>query len=175
MEKIMELDELRSKPAPYKETVPVRGFFRVNITNPHDDGTEEIVGDSGWVENQICDLGFNLYLVSTLGSLAGSLQVGWVALGTGTIPGAAATTLSGEVEKRQAVTAATSNTSKALNLVATFASSNSFVTTTVNISNIGLFGYSSKGSGQIFAGSSYASSSCAVNQNVNVSYVISFS
>jgi hypothetical protein len=42
-----------------------------------------------------------------------------------------------------------------------------------NISNIGLFNSSSTGT--LFAGNTYASSSCASNQAVNITYDITFS
>lgn len=151
-----------------QEWTRVRGFFRLNIEE-----NGEIVGDSGWLENQVTNLGFNQYLVMSLGSIAGSKYITHAALGTGGAPAAADTSLAGEVEKRQAVTAATSSTSKTLNLTATFSSANSFVTNTQNISNIGLFNTSSGGT--IFAGNTYASSACQTNQNVNVTYNIVFS
>ena len=152
------------------EGMKVRGFFRINI---EEDGS--VVGDSGWVENTVVNLGFNQYLVMSLGSIAGSKYISHMALGTGTAPGATATTLDGELAEnvRASVTAATSSSSKALQLTATFASANSFVTATRNISNVGLFNTSSGGT--IFAGNTFASSSVATNQNVNASYVISFS
>lgn len=151
-----------------ENTISVKGFFRVQID---EDG--EIVGDSGWMENQVTNLGFNQYLVSSLGSIAGSKYLSHAALGSGGIPAAADTTLAGEVEKRQSVTAATSSSSKTLRLTATFASVDSFVTNTQNISNIGLFNTSSGGT--LFAGNTYTSSSCATNQNVNITYDIIFS
>lgn len=152
-----------------KDGLKVRGMFRIHI---EDNG--EIVGDSGWVKNQITDLGFNQFLVSALGSISGSKYVSHVALGTGTAPGTSATTLNGELGEavRKAVTAATSSTSKVLNLVATFASADSFVTNTRNISNIGLFNSSSGGT--LFAGNTFTSSAVATNQAVNVTYNISF-
>jgi hypothetical protein len=152
-----------------QEAMKVRGMFRVNI---EEDG--EIVGDSGWQENQITNLGFNQFLVSALGSIAGSKYVSHVALGTGTVPGAADTTLNGELGEavRKAVTAATSSTSKALQLTATFASADSFVTASRNISNIGLF--NSSAAGTLFAGNTFTSSAVATNQAVNISYAISF-
>ncbi len=149
------------------EPIKVRGFFRVAI---EEDG--KIVGDSGYVENQITNEGKRNYLARTLGALAGSLQVSHVALGTGTVPAAADTSLQGEVVLRTTVTAATSG-STAVQFTATFSSANSFVTDTRNISNIGLFNSSSTGT--LFAGNTYASSSCATNQSVNVTYVVSFS
>lgn len=150
------------------EGIKVRGFFRVQIT---EDG--KLVGDSGWKKNVVTNLGFNQYLVSALGAIAGSKQISHMALGTGGAPATDATTLAGEVVKRAAVTAATSNTSKALQLTATFASADSFVTDTQNISNIGLF--NSSATGTLFAGNTFASSSCATNQSVNCTYVVSFS
>ena len=151
-----------------EQGLKVRGFFRVQIENS--DGS--VFGDSGWRENQVVNLGFNQYLVSLLGGIAGSKQITHMALGTGSQPGAADTSLEGEVTKRAAVTAATSSSSKTLRLTATFASSNSFVTATRNISNAALANTSSGGT--IFAGNTFASSSCATNQNVNATYDIVF-
>jgi hypothetical protein len=142
-----------------KEAIAVKGCFRIQIT---EDG--KVVGDSDWMENQIVNLGFNQYLVSSLGAIGGSKQVSQMALGTGTQPAAAGTNLAGEVVKRTSVTAATSSSSKTVRFTATFGSSDSFVTNTQNISNVGLFNTSSGGT--IFAGNTYASSSCATNQDV---------
>jgi len=168
MEKHFDLDELiRTKEAP-KEAIKVRGFFRVQIDDPE----KGVVGDSGWFENQVVDLGYNDYLVRALGSISGSKYLTHCALGTGTQPAAAGTSLQGEIQARTTFTAATSNTSKALNITGTFVSSGNFCTTTQNISNIGLFNTSSGGT--LFCGNTYASSSCASNQNVNFSYVINF-
>ena len=146
--------------------VRVRGFFRVQI----EDEEFGIVGDSGWRENQITNLGF-LNIVNQLGtSLTGSKH-SHLALGSGGVPASNATTLTGEVEVRAALTAASSG-STALQMTATFASANSFVTNTQNISNIGVFGTSSGGT--LLSGNTYASSSCATNQAVNATYTWTF-
>lgn len=150
-----------------QEKTGVRGFYRVAITEG-----DKLVGDSGWNENQITNDGFNNFLAKLLGGISGSSQVSHMALGTGGAPATGDTTLSGEVEVRAAVTAATSSNSKAVQFTATFASSDSFVTNTQNISNVGLFATSS--SGTLFAGNTYASSSVATNQNVNATYTINF-
>lgn len=152
-----------------QDGIKIKGCFRVQLCGP--DG--KLQGDSGWRTNQVANLGFNQYLVSTLGAIAGSKVITHALLGTGSQPGAADTSLEGEVTLRQAITAATSSGSKTLRLTATFASGNSFVTATRNISNIGLANTSAGGS--IFAGNTYASSSCATNQNVNITYDIIFS
>jgi hypothetical protein len=150
-----------------KEGVNVRGFFRLNIV----DEEFGIVGDSGWQENQITNLGF-LNVVNQLGtSLTGSKH-SHLALGSGGAPASNATTLGGEVEVRAALTAASSG-STALQMTATFASSASFVTNTQNISNIGVFGTSAGGT--LLSGNTYASSSCATNQAVNATYTWTFS
>lgn len=149
------------------EGLKVKGMYRVQIT---EDG--KVVGDSGWKENIVTNLGFNQYLVSALGAIAGSKQVSHLALGTGGTPAAADTSLGGEVVKRQAVTAATSSSSKTVRFTGTFDSANSFVTDTRNISNIGLFNSSSGGT--LFSGNTYTSSAAATNQNVNCTYDIVF-
>jgi hypothetical protein len=148
--------------------VKVKGMFRVQI---REDG--ELVGDSGWKRNQITNLGYLSFLCQALAASAGSSQIGFMALGTGTIVAAAGTNLDGEVSKRAAVTAASSSTSKTIRFTGTFDSANSFVTATKNIDNIGLFASSSAGT--IFAGNTFASSSCATNQIVNCTYDVIFS
>ncbi len=153
-----------------QESIGLRGMFRIQI-----DEEGEIVGDSGWHQNQITNDGFNQYLVMSLGSISGSKFVTHAAIGTGGVPATGDTALAGEQSVRAALTAATTTGSKTLNLLATFASSASFVTATKNISNIGLFNTSTAATGTLFAGNTYASSNVATNQNINVTYQIVFS
>ena len=154
-----------------KDSVKMRGFFRLQIEDP--DGS--IVGDSGWNRNTVTNDGKLHYIVRALASSAGSKYLAYAALGEGTAPGAAATSLENEVvgtqgsQIRDAMTLESSG-STALRCTGTFASGDSFVTATEDIANIGLF-QSSTG-GTLFAGNTYASSSCAVNQNVNYTYDI---
>ena len=162
-----------------KDGLKLRGFFRLQI---EDGPTGEIVGDTGWRENQVTNLGFN-NIVNQLGtSLTGS-KISHAGLGTGGAPAASDTTLAGEVSTngsgsvvRAALTAATSSSSKTLRNTATFSSANSFLTASANISNVGLFHTSgpTTASGTLMAGNTYASSACATNQNVNVSYDLIF-
>lgn len=151
----------------------LKGMFRLQI---EEDGN--IVGDSGWHENLITNLGFN-NIVNQLGtSLTGS-KISHAALGTGGAPAATDTTQAGEVSTngsgsvvRAALTAATSSTSKTLRNTATFSSANSFVTASANISNIGLWQTSgpTTASGTLMAGNTFTSSTVATNQNVNATY-----
>jgi len=151
------------------DEMDMRGFVRVAIRNQ--DGSMH--GDSGWFRNQITNEGFRNF-TRLIGAISGSSAVTHAAIGTGTVPGAADTTLDGEQSVRAALTAATSNTSKAVLFTATFASSNNFVTATKNIANIGLFPVVTAATGTLIAGNTFASSSCATNQDVNVSYSLSF-
>lgn len=163
-------DELALAKELFGDGIRIKGMYHVVINEKG-----KIVGDSGWLENQVCNDGFNDYLCRLIAGTTGSKQITHIALGTGTAPGAAATTLPGELAEnvRKAITAATSSTSKTIRLTATFGSSDNFVTATRNISNIGLFHQSTGGT--IFAGNTYNSSSCATNQDVNVTYDIIFS
>lgn len=150
------------------DTIKIKGFYRVQIVNQ--DGS--LHGDSGEQHNQIVNLGFLDYLCKLIAAEAGSKQISHLALGSGAAPGAADTSLAGEVVKRQAITAATSSNSKYIQFTGTFSSGNSFVTNTQNLSNIALANTSSGGT--IFSGAAYVSSSCATNQDVNVTYTIQF-
>lgn len=154
----------------------IEGFSRVQIIEDKD-GETVIVGDSGFVgPNQVVNLGFLHYLVRAMCSSAASKYIGYVALGTGSAPGAAHTGLDGEImtsTERVAVTAE-SVASTTAQFTATFASSDSFLSAAADLSNIGLF-YSTESGDTLFAGNTYASSSCDTNQNVNITYQIRFS
>ena len=135
----------------HSDGMSVRGFFRVQLT---EEG-KGVVGDSGWQENQVTDLGIRQYVVDWLTSGAGK-SVTHMALGTGGAPASNATSLSGEVTGsagagRQAVSSSIVASGTA-QFTGAFASANSFVTATANISNIGLFNTSTVGGGTIFAG-----------------------
>jgi len=160
-----------------RDGVKIQGMFRIHI---EEDG--KIVGDSGWRENIIVNLGF-LNFVNLLGTgLIGS-KINAVALGSGAGPANNATVLPGEIMmdsannsvKRPTVTAAAVG-STTLRNTATFNSTSSFITLATNISNIGLWNATGpvSTSGTLYAGTTYTSSSLATNQNVNVTYDIVF-
>lgn len=161
-----------------KDHMKIKGMFRLQIEE-----NGRIVGDSGWKQNIITNLGYN-NIVNQLGTGLTGSKIMAAALGTGGAPGATDTTQAGEVLAtgansviRPTLTAATSSTSKTLRNTATFSSANSFASASYNISNVGL--WSTTGpvstSGTFLAGNTYASSALATNQNVNVTYDIIFS
>ena len=163
-----------SRKSETKDSIKVSGFYRLQITEDKN-GVPAVVGDSGWRKNTVVNDGFDKYLSRAIGALAGSLQVSHVALGTGGAPAVTDTGLAGEImssTQRGTVGAATV-ASKTCQFTAAFASSDSFLTAASNLSNIGLFNSSTAGT--ILAGNTYTSSSCATNQNVNITYQIRFS
>jgi len=158
---------------PTKDNIKARGFFRLQLTEDRD-GKSVIVGDSGWRKNQVVDLGFQDYLCKTLAGSAGSKTISHVALGTGTVPAADATSLAGEImssTQRKAVTPSIIS-SKTLQFVAAFASTDSFVSAAVTLQNIGLFNTTTAGT--LFSGNTYATSQLNTNQNVNITYQVRF-
>ena len=159
-----------------KEEVKVRGFFRLALRE-----NGEIVGDSGYIpdmrKNTVVDLGFSHYLVDLLGIGANSKQISRMMLGTGTAPGAAATTLDGELATatytRTTVTFANVS-SKTARFTATFASSSSHITAAVTLRNIGIINNTTS-AGTLMAGNTYSTSQWNTNQDVNSTYEIRFS
>lgn len=155
----------------HKDYVKIQGFTRVQI---EDGPTGKIVGDSGWRKNLITNDGYLEYLCDLLGDSASSRQVKFVALGTGTAPGAAHNTLDGEImsstERKAPTYAAVASTTAQFTV--SFNSVDSFLSASSDLSNVGLFVSSAENS--LFAGADYASSSCDTNQNVYVTYQIRF-
>lgn len=152
--------------------IKARGFFRLQI---NEDG--KVVGDSGWNENAVVNLGFQDYLSATLGAVAGSKQITYAMLGTGTAPAVTDTALNGEITDVAAARCAVTPTtiaSKTVQFAFTLASN--VYTAAKTIQNVGLINHSSTVTpGTIFSGNTYATSALATNQAVNGSYQIRFS
>ena len=149
----------------------VRGFFRVQL---NEDG--RVVGDSGWRENQVTNLGIQDYLVTWLVTGSGGKAVTHMAIGTGGVPASNDTTLSGQVtDGKRAAVSTSIVSSRTAQFTAAFNSSDSFLTASANISNIGLFATSATNLGTLFAGNTFASSAVATNQSINATYQIRIS
>lgn len=150
-----------------QESFKVRGFVRTQIV---DAVTGKILGDSGYVENTVVNLGFQDYVIGAIGGIAGSKQVSHMAIGTGTAPGATDTALHGETGAR----VTTSNSvvsSKTLQCTAQFLGANMGGTCTIQ--NVALANVSSGGT--ILCGTTFATSQWASNQNINSTYQLRFS
>ena len=159
---------------PIDDGMKVRGMYRLQITAPFDEN--EIVGDSDWIENQITNLGIQNYIADCMGGVSGSSLITYAALGTGTAPASNATALPGEITggtKRTNVTAATTSSNRGgIQYTCTFSSTSNFLAALSSLNNVGLFGHSSVNS--IAAGQTYTQSTCDTNQNVNLTYILSF-
>lgn len=138
--------------------IKVKGFVRTQIV---DALTGEVLGDSGFVQNTVVNTGFQDYVIGSIGAIAGSKQVSYMLLGTGTAPGAADTSLQGETGGR-VTTQNSVISSKTLQCTAQFAGSSMGGTCTIQ--NVALANTSSGGS--ILCGTTFATSQWASNQNV---------
>lgn len=154
-----------------KDKTGVKGFFRMQIS---EDG--KVVGDTGWKPNQITNVGYESYIVGSVGAIAGSSRPSYMALGTGTAPASTATALPGELGDvagcRISVTPSAVS-SKTLRFVGSLDSD--VITATRAIANIGLFAVSTTQAGSIMAGNTYTTSTLQTNQTVNCTYEIRFS
>ena len=147
-----------------KQSVGLRGFLRVHLGKDDEDGNPVIVGDSGWVENQITDLGWEKFIMSTLGGVAGSLQVGGCVLGTGGIPASDATVCPGETRRHSAIGVDTSGSFTVqftTNFVSGTAGGDIDVCCLINATT---------SDGTIMCGTSFDSSTWASDQAVSVTY-----
>lgn len=153
-----------------KEKVPVRGFFKLDVVNP--DGS--IATKGAWRENQIVNTGYQDFLMYLLAGSAGSLRPSHAALGTGTVPGSAATALPGELTEAAARMALTTGTGGSKTVNYTFTLNSGVIAAASTIQNVGLFSGSTVAGGTMFAGNTYATSALATNQAVNGTYAIAF-
>lgn len=166
---------MKSKMAKQKnmgDGVKVHGFFRLKIKEG-----DKVVGDSGWRKNQVVNLGFQDYIVGSIGGLSGSKQVSHLAIGTGTVPGATATSLDGEITDaagmRMSIVTQAAVASKTLRMTGSLNSN--VITAAKTIQNIGIFNTSTTNVGTLLAGNTYTTSALATNQTVNATYELRFS
>ena len=154
-----------------KHLVTLQGFTRIKIGETDKNGKVKVVGDSGWRgPNEVVNLGFQDYICASIGSIAGSKYVTHMAVGTGTEPGAAATSLAGETADRET----TSNSvvsSKTLQCTAEWASGD-HPGGSPTLQNVGLFNTSAGGT--LLCGNTYTTSSWGTNQAVSATYQLRF-
>ena len=151
--------------------IGLHGFYRVAIVN--EDGM--VAGDTGVLHNLIVSGGLTNYLTYVFASSAGSSQIGMAALGSGNtlivtnstiIPGVTATDLYKTVSKTF-ITRAASSDGDTARFLATWVSG----TRTANIGAVGLVATTGV---NFFCGGTYATSSVASNQAVNLTYDVVF-
>ena len=152
-----------------KDKVAIRGFARFQIVDAA--SGKAVTKKSKWYENTVVNLGFQDYVCGAIGAIGGSKQVAFMAIGTGTAPGAASTSLAGETGSRYA----TSNSciaSKTMQSTCQFLGAD--MASTCTIQNVALVNATAT-SATILSGTTYATSQWASNQNVNATYQLRFS
>ena len=147
-----------------KQPFGLRGFLRVHLGEDDEDGNPVVVGDSGWVENQITDLGWEKFILSSIGAVAGSLQVDRCVLGTGGIPASDATACPGETRRSSGIGVVTSG-SFTLQFTTNFVSG-----TAGGDIDVCCLCNDTASAGTIMCGTSFGSSTWASNQAVSVTY-----
>jgi hypothetical protein len=159
-----------------EKKVGVSGFFRLKIGEPDANGrVVKVAGDTGFQKNTIVNLGYQYYLVQLLGGISGSSQLTYVALGTGTAPGAADTSLNGELTDAAGCRCAiTPSVIASLTLQCAFTLNSNVIVANRTLQNVGLFATSTTSAGSMFAATTYATSQLQTNQAVNGSYQIRF-
>lgn len=160
-----------------KDSVQVGGYFRLKIGTPDASGrVVSVVGDSGYQRNTVVNLGFQDFLVQALGAIAGSSQLSYVALGTGTGPGVTDTSLNGELTDAAGCRCAiTPSVVSSKTLQCAFTLNSNVITANRTLQNVGLFATSTTSAGTMFSATTYATSQLQTNQAVNGTYQIRFS
>lgn len=152
-----------------KDELVLRGFYRIKL-GEEKDGKTIVVGDSGWKQNEVTNLGFQNYVCNLIGALAGSKQVGMQIIGTGTAPNVTHTTLNGETKRQTCGNAVVS--SKTMRSTISIASGD-HPGGTPTIQNIALVENTASG-GTIMAGNTYATSVWNSNQGLSATYELRF-
>lgn len=154
----------RRKKAEKSNAIGIKGFFRVQI---QDKKTKKVIGDTGYIPNQITNYGLNNCFLASPAAAAGSVQIAGAMLGNGTVPASDATALpASNTDYYSTVGTALNNSTQAQ-----FTQSFDGALGAATIANIGLFAASS---GTIIAGNTYASSAVATTQDVNITYNINY-
>jgi hypothetical protein len=146
------------------DRISIKGFFRVQI---QDKETGKIVGDTGYMANQITNYGLANCLVGGPAGAGSTVQIAGAMLGSGTNPASDATALDG------ALTDYYSTVGEAINgsTQAQFTQSYDGTLGAATLANIGLLAASD---GSVIAGKTYASSALATTQSVNMTYNLNY-
>jgi len=144
----------------------IRGMSRLQIV---DKKSRKIVGDSGWVKNQITNYGLESCICAApIG--AASVQAAGMIIGSGTEPASSATALDGSnTDQYSAFAQSTVSGSLSARMTQSFDGNASSMAT---LANIGILAASN---GSLIAGATFASSSLGTDQDVNASYEFQYS
>lgn len=147
-----------------KDTLAIKGFFRVQI---RDKETGKVVGDTGYIQNQITNYGMAKCFVGGPAGAADTVQIAGAMLGNGTAPASDATSLNGSNTDYYSTVAETINGSTQAAFGQSFDGSLGAAT----IANVGLFAASN---GSLICGQTFDSSAVATSQSVNLTYNLNY-
>lgn len=150
-----------------QDSITVKGFTRLQIVN-REDGS--VAGDTGWMQNQITNYGWESCIVALPLKCANSVQCSGMLLGSGTGVASSGTNLTasctaGWIPFAQS-TVISSSTARA---TGTLAGSDLGATT---IQEIGIKAVSTD---TVIAAKSFTSSAIATTQDINASYELRYS
>ncbi|NIO40587.1 MAG: hypothetical protein GTO41_10630, partial [Burkholderiales bacterium] len=98
------------------KNIKVKGTYRLQITEPQDNGIEKIISTSDWFENTVPNNGMDQYILQLMTADAASKRVSHAALGTGGTLAPTTNQIPGEithaVSSRATVAAVTSASSR---------------------------------------------------------------
>lgn len=147
------------------EGIRIKGFFRIQIT---DKKTGKVVGDTGYMANQITNYGLANCLVGGPAGAGSTVQIVGAMLGSGTNPATDAVALdNSNTDYYSTVGEAINNSTQAQ-----FTQSFDGTLGAATIANVGLFAASD---GSLIAGKTFASSALATTQDVNLTYNLNYS
>lgn len=148
------------------ENIAVKGFFRLQIKNRKDG---KIVGDTGYIENQITNYGLESCIVALPFACANSIQAAGLLLGSGTGVASSGTNLSASCTAGWAAFAqSTVISSLTCRGTASLAGSDIGATTLQEI------GVKAVSSDTLIAAKSFASSAITTDQDVNCTYELRY-
>lgn len=150
-----------------KDKFGLRGVFRLQIGEDGPDGKTRIVGDSGYIKNQIVNLGWQDYILASIGGVSGSKQVGRMILGTSNAaPASNGTSLGGETTRSTSINAATVGS---FTLRFTTQWTSDLCPGACTLNNAALINNTASG-GTILCGNTFSSSQWQTNQAVSATY-----
>jgi hypothetical protein len=152
-----------------QEGVKIKGAIRVRLGEDID-GKHEIVGDSGWVDNMVVNLGVRDYILEWLQDGAGGKEADTIIVGTGGAPASNATAIAGSTVQSAG---GTSDVGSRTHQVTNDWQSGEHPGGTPAISNAALANQGT-GSYTIFCGGSFDTSTWNSNQALSITYQVQF-
>ena len=155
------------------EGIKIKGCFRIRIGEDGPDGIPKIVGDSGWMDNMIVNLGVQDYILDWLceGTDGSGKRVDTIMIGTGGSVASDATQIAGSTAHSQ-IAAGTSIVASRTFQITNDWTSGEHPGGTPNVSNAALL--DGTGAQTIFCGNTFASSTWNSNQGLSITYQVQF-